>query len=138
MTVMVAVFAVKDHWEGSARELLDMLRQTARNQTALPSLELLPKNEDAVGIWLRKNGLALRERGLEVWRPNKTARKRLWAMERQVAITDTSDTSAAIAPGEVPSSNDLPCNEMGQEDTCDTSNEDMKEILNLFQEQQPS
>lgn len=89
--------AVVDHecGAGSARDILQMLRDTQTIHRILRGAEKLPKNETAMGMWLVTNQQVLRAHGVDIHRPQRGAVKRLWGWRRIVSDNDTCDTLEA-------------------------------------------
>lgn len=86
--------AVEDHegGAGSADDVLRMLRQVKKSHTLLRHAERLPPNPTAMGIWMTKNLLLLQAHGIEVTRPPRGSRKRLWGWQKIIRDDDTCDT----------------------------------------------
>jgi len=86
--------AVEDDEGGSvsANDILRMLSATNQKHRLLRGAEKLPKNATAMGMWLVKNHFLLQAHGLEVYRPPRGSRKRLWDW-RRIVRDDASDTS---------------------------------------------
>lgn len=67
--------------QGSAEEILGLLRSLAKTQRLLRGAECLPDNATAMGKWLTRSQLRLRTHGIELTRPGRRATKRLWAWQ---------------------------------------------------------
>jgi hypothetical protein len=135
MTAITAAFAQTESWIGRSSDLLTLLQNVAHNSADLRS-ENLPKSPDALGIWLTKNTLALRERDLDFSRPTRTREKRLWTMQRLPAQNDTSPTIPAEVSDEASLGKAQQDNNMRHDDACDTYTEDEEEILAVYQGEQ--
>jgi hypothetical protein len=79
-----------ESWAGSAQQLLNLLREV-KKQSRLKGK--FPRSADALGIWLSKNHQLLLAQGIELYRPSRRARERLWGWRRIIIDGDTSDTS---------------------------------------------
>lgn len=87
--------------QGSAEEVLILLRRVAKKHRVLRGGELLPNNAIAMGKWLARNQLRLRSYGIELSRPARRATKRLWAWEQIVPNDgdDATQQNASLVPG---------------------------------------
>ncbi len=132
LRTMCKAATIKESWMGSASELLSLLQEVSRDNDLLQNGEELPRNPDAMGIWLSKNVLTLRANGIELYRPRPTAQKRLWAWLRLPQPNDTYGASDGQEPGVASSDNDKQANEMRSSDTCDTLTEKQREILTIL------
>jgi hypothetical protein len=63
---------------GSASDILTLLRETAKTHKLLQGKEKLPKTATAMGKWLARNQLRLRSFGIDLSRPPRGSKKRLW------------------------------------------------------------
>lgn len=90
----------EDWGTGSADDILKMLRTVnERNRQKLKGKVTLPKSPTAMGKWLVKNQLLLQAHGIEVFRPPRGSKKRLWDWRKIIRDDDTSDTShAEVSP----------------------------------------
>jgi hypothetical protein len=77
---------------GSAEELLDSLREVAKEYGLWEQSDALPASPDKLGLWLKANTVALQTFGIDLTRPTRRARKRLWDW-RAIVPHDGSDTS---------------------------------------------
>ncbi len=77
---------------GSAEELLDLLRKVAKKYGLWALSDALPDSPDRLGLWLKSNTVALQAFGIDLTRPKRRARKRLWDW-RAIVPHDGSDTS---------------------------------------------
>lgn len=77
---------------GSASDILTLLRETAKAHTLLKGKEKLPKTATAMGKWLARNQFRLRGFGIDLSRPPRGSKKRLW--DWQIVVPgDGRDTS---------------------------------------------
>ena len=84
----------QEGWAGSAKEVLDLLKETQKTTRLLKSgTDQLPENPTAMGIWLRKNQLRLLAYGIELYQPTRRSTQRLWAWRSIIEDCDTSDAS---------------------------------------------
>ncbi len=121
--LILAAAATRESWVGSASELLTVLSQLDRDTDTLAPNEELPSIPDALGIELSKCALELRGRGIELFRPRRRDKKRLWAWR---ALSPDADTSAAFMTVRLtePSSPQRPNGPLlGANDTSDTLSE---------------
>jgi hypothetical protein len=85
---------------GSASDILTLLRKVARDNKLLKGLEKLPDNSTAMGKWLARSQLRLRAYGIDLSRPPRGSKKRLW--DWQVVLAgdgrDTLPSHVAQAP----------------------------------------
>ena len=93
MRVMLKAGELKAGWVGSAGELLELLSAVNHANGILAEGEKLPENEDMMGIWLRDNYGRLAAHGIKLTRPQRRARKRLWAWRKVTTGNDTCDTT---------------------------------------------
>lgn len=121
-----------ESWSGSASDLLNVLRKVAHEYALLKENEELPKNEDAMGIWLSKNALPLRAYHIEVWRPKPTARSRLWAWRRVALGSDTSDASHGQSAQPASAATDRQVHITSDADTFDAFSEEQQRIWNEY------
>ncbi len=94
--------AVDEHesGSGSAHDILKMLRETQVQCRILQGAEKLPKNATAMGKWLTRNQLLLEAHGLEICRPPRGSKKRLWDWRKIIRDDDACDTSNGnVSPG---------------------------------------
>lgn len=84
-----------DGGTGSAEDILKMLRELNKKSKLLKGAEKLPKSPTAMGKWLVKNQLLLQAHGIEVFRPPRGSKKRLWDWRKIIRDDDTSDTSTS-------------------------------------------
>jgi hypothetical protein len=104
-----------------------MLRETQDQCRILQGAEKLPKNATAMGKWLTRNQLLLEAHGVEIYRPPRGSKKRLWDWRKIIRDDDTCDTSdGKVSPG-ASSSNSKETKENQQSDTL--TNE---ELVDLF------
>ncbi|HWG42811.1 MAG TPA: hypothetical protein VN688_08505 [Gemmataceae bacterium] len=82
-----------DGGTGSAEDILKMLREVRTKRKLTKGAEKLPNNPTAMGKWLVKNQLILQAHGIEVFRPPRGSKKRLWDWRKIIRDDDTSDTS---------------------------------------------
>jgi hypothetical protein len=118
-----------ESWIGSAGDLRKLLQTLAHDFGLLKRGEQLPQSDDAMGVWLSKNAMRLRARGIELSRPKATARKRLWTWQRLSRADDTSDTLGEQESGAVSSGNNKQANEIRQSGACDTLTDEQTELL---------
>jgi hypothetical protein len=124
LRLFLTVASEHEGWAGSAKELLDLLRETQRRRQVVRCTETLPDCPTALGMWLAKNVLRLQKHGIQIYRPTRRSEKRRWAWCRILKDIDTNDTSST-APNSVVSSEmpDLP-NASPADDGDDTSDGD--------------
>lgn len=85
----------EDGGTGSADDILKMLRRVNSENRLTKGKEKLPKNPTAMGKWLTKNQLLLQANGIEVFRPPRGTKKRLWDWRQIIRDDDTSDASTS-------------------------------------------
>jgi hypothetical protein len=76
----------------SAEEIRTKLIALAVTEKLLKGKESLPQTPDAMGVWLTRHRLSMPHYGVELTRPTRLAKKRLWAWQT-IEPDDTSDTS---------------------------------------------
>jgi hypothetical protein len=76
---------------GSASDILTLLRKVAKDNKLLKGLEKLPHNATAMGKWLARSQLQLRGLGIDLSRPPRGSKKRLWDWQ-VVLASDGRDT----------------------------------------------
>lgn len=77
---------------GSAMEILNMLREVRRkHKTLLRGEEEIPDTPTAMGKWLARNQLRLRAYGIDLSRPPRGSKKRLWDWQ-VILASDGNDT----------------------------------------------
>jgi hypothetical protein len=77
---------------GSAMEILQMLREVKRKHKGLlEGEEDVPDNPTAMGKWLARNQLRLRAYGIDLSRPPRGSKKRLWDWQ-VIHASDGNDT----------------------------------------------
>ena len=77
---------------GSAMEILQMLREVKRkHKNLLSGTEDLPDTPTAMGKWLARNQLRLRAYGIDLSRPPRGSKKRLWDWQ-VILASDGNDT----------------------------------------------
>ncbi len=81
----------------------------------------LPKSADQMGVVLIRIGLLLRQQNIELSRPPRRDRERLWCWRLLVPDHDTSDTPDTSTSGVSASSNGQVCGNPCHADTPDTS-----------------
>lgn len=77
---------------GSAEELLELLRKVAKKHGLWQQSDALPDSPDKLGLWLKANTVALQAFSIDLTRPKRRARKRLWDW-RAIVPYDGGDTS---------------------------------------------
>jgi hypothetical protein len=76
----------------SADDLLKRLRKINSDHKLLKGKEILPRSATVMGLWLTRHQLTIRPFGVDLSRPTRRAKKRLWAWQT-IEPDDASDTS---------------------------------------------
>jgi hypothetical protein len=131
LRVLLKASRLIEGWVGSATELLNLLISVDREHHILQRGEKLPKDEYAMGTWLRDNYQTVRANGIDLTHPPRKNRKRLWAWRKVTIDRDTCDTSPAQVSPDVPQPNPKADNEKRPNDARDTLNEEQI-LLNIL------
>lgn len=120
---------------GSASEAEARIREFVREHAVpLSSSESLPDGPDALGIALSRSGVLLRDRGVELTRPQRRDVKRLWAWRK---LTPSDDTPDAPDAGTCEGSGDVTAQAEGNSvdhDATDTYTPDDRRLMNAYYE----
>lgn len=83
---------------GSAAEALKLLQKSTRTKPKI--FRELPRSADQLGVVLVRIGLLLRGRNIELFRPPRRDRERLWCWRELTRDQDTSDTADTTSQSE--------------------------------------
>lgn len=131
-TVTAIVQSVRDHGDfvGSAKEALDKLQQTSRTNPQV--FRDLPRNADQLGVVLVRIGLALRGQNIELFRPPRRDKARLWCWRELTPSRDTHDTPDTPTRRESGNPNGEDEGRNQRDDAPDTFTEEDKKLCQIL------
>ena len=116
---------------GSASKAGDLLRKVGRTDTEI--ITALPRSDDQLGIVLSRIGLLLRSKNIELFRPPRRDKERLWCWRLLTPGYDTSDTTDSLSPRASGSSEGSNEDENPLDDSPDTFDDQLRTLHEIQQ-----
>jgi hypothetical protein len=121
----------KGDFLGSAAAARNLLNNISRSEPEICSD--LPRSDDEMGIVLSRIGLLLRSHNIELFRPPRRDKERLWCWRLLTPGHDTSDTLVTYPSQASGSSDDGKNHENPQNDASDTYSDQLQTLSQLSQ-----